>query len=522
LRIGVSDVVLLGCLGLCASILRAQAPGAVQPITVGTGKTHLIDTPVNIERVSVASPLVAEAVPVSARTLMVNGKAPGETSLVLWLDDGTRREYDISVKTGESRLEAARQQTEAEFGGKVHLTMDNNAVYLTGSVKNLFASQRAVSIAENLGKVVNLLQVEVQPQEAQILLKVRFADVDRSKSTDLGINFVGIPKGFPFAASTGAFGGGSATAGTTAPAISLSDSLNLFFWDPQINVGATLKDLEAKAVLQILSEPNLLAMNGHEASFVAGGEFPYPTLQGGGNGIGQITVQFREFGIRLRFTPSITPRGTIRLHLAPEVSSLDYANALSVQGNTVPALATRRVETDIELKDRQTFAIAGLLDRQTRESMSRIPGLANIPFLGKLFTSKSTSKSHSELVVIVTPELVTPIADPNDVPDLERPLKFMEGKGVMSEAPRTPGVETTGPAPVKLQRDEIPVQEMEKFEHDQQGQASSGAGAATAPAMPNASSAGAGITLGNPAVALPAPAAQASNAAAQAPATVGK
>jgi pilus assembly protein CpaC len=511
------DAVLLVSLGLCCSILKAQSPDAPEHIAVVSGKTHIIDTPVNIERVSVASPQVVEAVPVSARTLMVNGKAPGDTSLVLWLDDGTRREYEVSVKTSQSRLEAARQQVEAEFGGKVNLAIDNNAVYLTGTVKNLFASQRAVSIAETAGKVVNLLRVEVAPQEIQILLKVRFADVDRSRSTDLGINFVGTPKDFPFAVSTGAFGGGSATAGNTAPVVSLSDSLNLFFWDPQINVGATLKDLEAKAVLQILSEPNLLAMNGHEASFVAGGEFPYPTLQGGGSGLGQVTVQFREFGVRLRFTPTITPRGTIRLHIAPEVSSLDYANALSVQGNTVPALSTRRVDTDVELKDKQTFAIAGLLDRQSRESLSRIPGLANIPFLGKLFTSKSTAKSHSELVVIVTPELVVPISDPKDIPDLDRPLKFMEGKGVMTEAPRTPGADKTGPVPVRPQRDEIPVQEMEKFERDQ-SQASAGAGGATGPASPAPSNSGAGSNS----FTLASPGAPQVPASPQAPSAVGK
>jgi pilus assembly protein CpaC len=477
------DILLLAGLAFCASALRAETPDALQNIVVGAGKTHLIDTATNIERVSVASPGVAEAVPVSARTLMINGRAPGETSLVLWLDDGTRSEFQISVKVGETRLEAANTQAQMEFGGSVHFASDNGTVYLTGSVKNLFESQRAVAIAETLGRVVNLLKVEVPPQEVQILLKVRFADVDRSKSTDLGVNFVGTPAGFPIAAGTGAYGGGTVSAGSAAPTVSLSDSLNLLFWDPHINVGATLKDLEARAVLQILAEPNLLALNGHEASFVAGGEFPYPTLQGGGSGIGQVTIQFQEFGIRLRFTPTITPRGTIRLHLTPEVSSLDYANALSVSGFTIPALDTRRVTTDIELKDGQTFAIAGLLDRQTTESLSKIPGFADIPIIGKLFTSRSSSTSHTELVVIVTPELVAPITDPKDVPNLELPRKFLEGKGIMDEAPRTAGSDKTGPAPTKPKRDEIPVQEMEKFERDQMSIGNGGGGSAT-PASP--------------------------------------
>jgi pilus assembly protein CpaC len=474
MRIRALDVIILGSLALCASALHAEAPEPPQQITVGSGKTHLLDTDVNIERVSVAAPSIAEAVPVSPRTLMINGIAPGETSLVLWLSDGTRRVYDLNVKAGEARLEAARQQAEVEFGGKVHFTMDSSSVYVNGVVKNLYESQRAVAIADTLGKVVNLLKVEVPAQEPQILLKVRFADVDRSKSTDLGINFVGAPMGFPFSATTGNYSPGRVTA-ITPPTLSLSDSLNLLFWDPQINVGATLKDLAAKAVLQILAEPNLLAMNGHEASFVAGGEFPFPTLQGGGSGVGQVTIQFRQFGVQIHFLPTVTPRGTIRLHVVPEVSSLDYANALSVQGYTIPALNTRRVETEIELKSGQTFAIAGLLDQRTNESLSRMPGLADIPVLGKLFTSKSISKQNSELLILVTPELVAPV-DAKDAPDVERPLEFMDGPGVMHVPPQTPGADKTGPAPGKPIRGEIPVQEMEKLDRDQDAE-KSGAGA---------------------------------------------
>jgi pilus assembly protein CpaC len=464
----IADILIVAGLLLCASMLRAQDTAA--RITVGSGKTHLIDTEVNIERVSVAEPGVAEAVPVTARSLMVNGKAPGETSLVLWLDDGTRREYDVNVRMGQSRIEAAQQQIESEFEGRVHMVVDATAVYLTGTVKDIFQSHRAEAIVEPLGRVVNLLHVEVPPQETQILLKVRFANVDRTKSRDLGINFVGVPHGFPFSVRTGAYPSGAITSigqtsnGNVATA-TLSDALNLLFWDPQIDVGATLKDLEGKAILQILAEPNLLAMNGHEASFVAGGEFPFPTIQGGASGVGQITIQFRQFGVQIKFLPTITPRGTIRLHVAPEVSALDYANALTVQGYTIPALNTRKVDTEVELETGQTFAIAGLLDQRTTESFSRIPGLADIPVLGKLFTSKGVTASNSELLVIVTPELVAP-ADAKDTPTLPQPLNFMSGNGIMNDPPRTPGVETTGPAAVKPQRDQLPVQELEKYQTD--------------------------------------------------------
>jgi pilus assembly protein CpaC len=431
---------------------------------IGSGKSHLIDTSVNIERVSIAAPETAEAVPVSARTLMINGKLPGDTTLIVWLNDGSRQEYDVAVRLAASRIEGAQKQAEQEFEGRVHITVENSSVYLTGRVKNLYESQRAVSIAETLGKVVNLLKVDVPPQETQILLKVRFATVDRSKSKDLGISFVGVPNGFPFSVKTGAQPSGTVTTGSSSSTVTLSDALNLLFFDPQINVGATLKDLEARALLQILAEPNLLAMNGHEASFVAGGEFPYPTLQGGGSGVGQVTIQFRSFGVQIRFLPTITPRGTIRLHLSPEVSSLDYSNALTVQGSTVPAFNTRKVDTEIELESGQTFAIAGLLDQRTTESLSRIPGLADLPVLGKLFTSKTITANNSELLVIVTPEFVAPVADPKSVPDLERPLKFMEGKGIMNTPPRTPGPDVTGAPSLKPKRTEIPVQEMEKIE----------------------------------------------------------
>jgi pilus assembly protein CpaC len=473
------DFILLTGLALCASALRAETHPAIAKILVGTGRTYIIDTTVNIERVSIASPEVAEAVPVNPRTLMVNGKSAGETSLIVWLNDGTRSEYEVNVRLAASRIEAAVQQANEEFGGRVHFTVENTTVYLTGTVKNLFESQRAVSIAETLGKVVNLLKVDVPPQEVQVLLKVRFANVDRTKSKDLGISFVGAPLGFPFSTKTGAYPSGTvARSNSGETTVTLSDALNLLFFDPQINVGATLKALEARAVLQILAEPNLLAMNGHEASFVAGGEFPFPTLSGGG-ATSQVTIQFRQFGVQIHFLPTITPRGTIRLHLSPEVSSLDFANALTANGNTVPALNTRKVDTDIELESGQTFAIAGLLDQRTTESLSKIPGLADIPILGKLFTSKNINVSNSELLIIVTPEIVGPIANPKDVPTLETPLQFMKGKGILNDPPRTPGTEVTGPAPVQPQRHEIPVQEMEKFQLDQSRQPGSGTGSGT-------------------------------------------
>ena len=476
MKIRAIDILLLAALMMCASALRAGQPDAiaavdvergVEKILVGSGKTKLLDMPVNIERVSIAAPETAEAVPVSARSLMVNGKAPGETSLVIWLSDGSRREYTVDVKVNAARVNTAKEQISREFGDKVQLTVDNGSVYLTGRLKDMYEADRALLIATALGKVINLPKIDAPPHERQILLKVRFADEDRTKSHSLGMNFFGAPKGYATSATTGAFSPTTVQtlnyAGVPA-SFTLSDTLNLLLWDPHANIGATLQALAAQNVLQILAEPNVLAMNGQEASFVAGGEFRFPTLPGGGGGVGQITISFKEFGVRLRFLPTITPRGTIRLHVTPEVSSLDFANSLTISGSTVPALDTRRVDTEVELQSGQSFAIAGLLDNQTTEALSKIPGLSNIPVLGKLFTSKSVTKSNSELLVIVTPELVAPIAEGQTLPDLPRPNSFIEGPGILTQPPRTPGTDQTGPGPEKPVRTEISVQEMQQLQ----------------------------------------------------------
>ncbi len=498
------DVLLLAGLVVCASALRAAQPAPsagplVDEITVGSGKTHLLDMPVNIERVSVSAPETAEAVPVSARSLMINGRAPGETSLIVWLSDGSRHEYSVAVRVNSARVDAAQAQLSQEFGSNVHVTVDNTAVYLTGQVKNLYEADRALAIAATLGRVVNLLKVDVPPQQQQILLKVRFADVDRSKSSDLGINIAGAPGQIPFSVATGQYGSNTVTQATTpggSATLTLSEALNVLLFDPHWNVGATIKALANQNILQILAEPNLLTTNGKEASFVSGGEFPFPTLQGGGGGVGQITISFREYGIRLRFLPTITARGTIRLHVAPEVSSLDFSNSLSIEGATIPALNTRRVETEVELQSGQSFAIAGLLDNRTTESLSKIPGLADIPLFGKLFTSRSISKTNSELMVIVTPELVAPVPEGQSLPDIPRPQPFLEGPGILNQPPQTPSTDKTGPGPAVLPRSQMSVQELEqlqRLEPQATGAASAPAPGSINPAQPlPASSAGAG------------------------------
>jgi pilus assembly protein CpaC len=212
--------------------------------------------------------------------------------------------------------------------------------------------------------------------------------------------------------------------------------MNIFLYRPDINLALTIKALQSDNLLQILAEPNLLTESGKEASFLAGGEFPYPVPQGlgGAGGYASITIQFKEYGVRLNFTPTVTADGQIHLKVKPEVSSLDYTNALQLQGYLIPALSTRRVESEMDLADGQSFAIAGLLDNRVTQQLDKIPWIGDLPVLGKLFQSKSFQRSKDELLVLVTPTIVKPF-DPGHVPNRPVfPIPFLD-----SDQPKVPG-----------------------------------------------------------------------------------
>jgi pilus assembly protein CpaC len=404
-------------------VLRAQAPAqtaspqTARELVVTAGKSLVVNSAAAIERVAVGFGDVAEARAVGPREVLLDGKAPGETSLIIWQEGGNKLFFDVVVRPNatpaRTKLENLRKRIEEEIEQPVDVAIDGENVFLRGTVKDLVTAQRAVAIGATAGKVTNLLYVNVPATDAQILLKVRFATIDRNNTQDLGLNLF----------STGATNTiGRVTTGQFTPPVpqqvggasntlfTLTDALNFFLFRRDLNLGATIKALETRGLVEILAEPNVLAINGKMASFLAGGEFPYPILQGGGGGIGTVTVAFREFGVRINFLPVLTPRGTIRLDVAPEVSALDYANGLSVQGFTVPALATRRVETEIELEAGQSFAIGGLLDRRLTETIQRVPLLSSVPLLGKIFQSRTRSRGNNELLVIVTPEIVRPVA----------------------------------------------------------------------------------------------------------------
>ena len=449
-------------------VFGAHAAEPNRALSVTVGKSLIIDSEADILRVSIAGATLAETVAINQREVMINGLMPGETSVVIWEAGGARRVYDLSVRPSSAKVDAVRHQLAGDEGGEsIRLDFENETAFLRGTVKDLVSAERAVAIAGTLGKVVNLLYVAVPPVAAQILLKVRFANVERSASKQLGANLMSTGHiNTPGATSTGQF--------------NLSDALNLLLFNKGFNLSATLTALQNNNLVEILAEPNLLAIDGQPASFVAGGEYPYPTVQGGAVA-GAVTIAFREFGVRIKFLPTVTPRGTIRLHVAPEVSSLDFANGLVVQGFNVPALLTRRVDTEVELESGQSFAIAGLLDNRVTETQSKVPGIGDIPILGRLFQNRTRSSNNSELLIIITPELVRPMAVGQPVPDLIRPKSFL--KDAPQELPRTPGLETTGPVPASAPERTIAVEQLKK---DRDSEANRGANQAAPQAQPPA------------------------------------
>jgi pilus assembly protein CpaC len=449
------------------------AGNQTRQLVVMVGKSLVLESPVDIKRVSIVSEDMLDVVAVNPRELVLYGRGAGETSLILWQTGGNRLMFDVSVQpppvkpVKDEKLAALiaglNSEIRKELGDQdISVSYENKAVFLRGTVKDLVSAQRASAIAEMFGKPVNLLRVATPQGPAQILLKVKFADLDRTIASDLGVNLFSTGAGNTVGrTSTGQFSppgvSSSNSGGTSSSSFSLSDALNIFLFRPDLNLGATIKALQNQQVLQILAEPNLLTSDGKKASFLAGGEYPYPVVQGS-TGTLMVSIQFREFGIRLNFTPTVTPRGTINLVVAPEVSSLDYSNGLVYSGFNIPALSERKLSSEVELKDGQSFAIAGLLDNRVIENFNKIPGLSSIPLFGKLFQSRSQSRTKTELLIVVTPEIVRPIPEGQPLPEVAMPKEFMKEGG--ATAPRTPGVESTGPVTVKPMLESVPVEQL--------------------------------------------------------------
>ena len=421
-------------------------------LSVTVGKSALVDFTKPIVRVAVALGDIAEATAVSPTEVMVNGRTPGNTSLIVWEQGGERQFFNVTVHpshaASDDTLTALRREIRAALPGQnITIASENNQVFLRGTVNDLASSDRAVQMASGVGKVINLLYVNVPPPPPQILLKVRFASVDRNASRSLGINIFSTGAANTIGTvTTGQFTPPLVTppSGSTPVSTAISNALNIFLFRPDINLGATIEAMEQQGLAEVLAEPNIIAEDGKQASFLAGGEYPYPTVQGTAGGVGgAITIAFKEYGIRLNFIPTITPRGTIRLQVSPEVSALDFANAVTISGFTEPAITVRRVNTEVELNEKQSFAIGGLLDNRETQTFTKIPFIGTVPILGKLFQSIQRNKTNTELIVIVTPEIIAPIDVGQPLPQLNYPEKFLPPN---SNIPMTNPTTPTNPA----------------------------------------------------------------------------
>ena len=388
---------------------QSVTPGAA-PLRVMVGKSLLINTTERLKRVSVTDPTVADALVVTPTQVLVNGLAPGEVSLLIWDELERSRSFDLRVDVD---ITAASEEMHRLFPDEqINVTPSRSAIVISGHVTTEDVSKHAGALASAYSKnVVNVLTFGPVGAE-EVLLEVKFAEVDRTALTQLGINMFSTGAGNTIGTvQTGQFGGvrpGPISDPTTSNQTTISDALNLFFFNPQVHLGGVIKALQSRNLLQILAEPNLIAVNGKEASLLAGGEFPFPVVQPGAGGISTVTVQFREFGVRLKFTPVIQPNGSIHLHVVPEVSTLDFANSVTVSGTTIPAISTRKADTEFELQDGQSFVIAGLMDNRVTNLNSKVPWLGDVPILGNFFKSKSAQKSNSELMVLCTVRRVSP------------------------------------------------------------------------------------------------------------------
>jgi pilus assembly protein CpaC len=387
-------------------------------IRVTLGKSIVIDYPEDVSRISTSNPEVVDYVPVSSREILLHAKGLGAATLVVWAKSGQRNFYNISV---EQNLEPLRKLIRDTFPQEdIKLQASRDSITISGLASSVAVADRVNELVKPLAKsVVNNMAIKPAPVEKQILLRVKFAEINRNATKQFGVNIISTGAGnTPGLVSTGQFNAprpselsgrvGGATSGTSST-FSLTDALNIFAFRPDLNLAATIRLLQQEGLLQILAEPNLVTTNGKEASFLVGGEFPVPVLQGGAAS-GAVTIQFREFGIRLTFLPKLTENGTLKMHVKPEVSTIDLANAVTISGFTIPALSTRRIESDIELGQGQSFVIGGLIDDRTTETFARIPGLASIPLIGELFKSRNQNQAKTELLVMVTPELVEPMS----------------------------------------------------------------------------------------------------------------
>jgi pilus assembly protein CpaC len=392
---------------------------ATDTLHIPVGRSTVLRTANPLKRVYIGNPAVLQSFTAGPSEIVLTAKVPGVSSLVLWDTVGKSRLYTVSADVDPDAL----RDTLRDAYPTSHINVEGHEgrIYLKGTVPTQEIADSAVKLAAPYAKdVVSSLRV-VMLHAKQVQLKLRIVEVDRSKLEQYGVNFLNGGGRTPFNVTTGQFPstvtttpGVPATPTTPATAATsvVSNMLNLFLFSSKLNFGVTVADLEQKQVLQVLAEPTLTALSGQSAKFLSGGEFPFPVVQGGTAGTAaSVSIEFKPYGVKVDFTPIVNADGTILLKVAPEVSTLDYTNAVTISGFTVPALSTRRAETEVEIRSGQSFALSGLLDHRTTETLSQIPGISKVPILGKLFVTKAYSHSVIELVVMVTATVVDPLSD---------------------------------------------------------------------------------------------------------------
>jgi pilus assembly protein CpaC len=406
-----------------------QAP-AEEIIHLEVGRSRVLTSPVPLRRIYVGNPAVLQSYTQGQTEVVITAKAAGISSIILWDREGTRRIYSISAEVDLAGLRASLE--DAFPGGAIKVDSVEGKLLLSGTALSQAAADSAYKLASAYSSdVVNSLRV-VSERSKQVELKLRIVEVDRTRMEQFGVNFL----------SSGKNSGGSTTQQYTAPffnspigsGATVTDALNLSYFNIPLGLGVTIKDLEDKQILQVLAEPTLTTMSGVQARFLSGGEFPFPVVQGGTANSTAITIVFRPYGVKVDFTPTVNPDGTIHLKVNPEVSTLDFSNAVTISGFTIPALSTRRAETEVEIRNGESFVVSGLLDHRTTDSLSKVPGIANIPILGQVFKSKNFNRSVVELVVIVTATIVDPLRAPETPSEPQMVVPNMESKAFDAKA----------------------------------------------------------------------------------------
>jgi pilus assembly protein CpaC len=398
-----------------------DAPVRRITLTLFKSKTFRLDKP--FSTAVVGSPDIADVLPMSDHSLYILGKKVGTTNVSIF-DQNMKL---LSVVDLEVAIDARslQQKISSSTGSRgIHVSSLNGQVVLSGQATNAVAADRAVAVAKALSPngVVNAMSIGAAQQ---VLLKVRFIEASRDAGRALGVNWFAGNKSGTAGVNIGQGGLVNGTPNNTQPGgISLLQTASTLAGNSSTPFGVVLANLvnggsnidvlvtalETQGLARNLAEPNLMALSGDTAQFLAGGEFPVPIAATSSNGLVTPTIEFKPFGVRLSFTPTVLANGVINMRIAPEVSELDFANAVTISGTTIPSLVKRDAVTTVELRDGQSFAIAGLLQATDLRSRNQIPWLGSVPVLGPLFSSSSFQKHETDLVIIVTPHLVQPAA----------------------------------------------------------------------------------------------------------------